>query len=229
MKNMLRSAAPCLALLPLIFLGGCAHFTKTTGMERSEKTSNTMQTVQKDYQQALVQIDATNASLDALLNAQPDGLKPAFASYSDNVAKMDDKGKVLMKHNEKMKVQGQNYFDEWRKEGNKYTNPEIQKLSEERRAHLTEAFDRIASSGAGVTGSLTAYLSNIKQIQTYLSNDLTPNGMRAIMPVVDKTVADGSILKSAIQPVVSAIETAKAEMSTTGAAAGGSARSPQPK
>ncbi len=226
MKIMLRSAALCFALLlPLAYLGGCA---KQTGMERSEKQSNTMQAVQKDYQQALVQVDATNASLDSLLKAEPAALTSAFAVYSDNVAKMDDKGKVLMKHNEKMRAEGREYFDEWRKEGNTYTNPAIQKLSEQRRARLMEVFDKIAASGAGVQGSLTAYLSDIRQIQTYLSNDLTPRGVTSITPVAEKTMDDGSNLKSAVQPVLSAIEFAKGEMSHEGAAEGGSAPSTQP-
>jgi hypothetical protein len=197
-------------------------------MQRSETTSNTMQAVQNDYQQALVQVDATNASLDALLKAEPAALKTAFAAYSDNAARMDDKGKALMKHSEKMGAQGREYFDEWRKEGNTYTNPDIRKLSEERRARLMEDFDKIAANGAGVKGSLTAYLSDIRQIQTYLSNDLTPNGVTSITAVAEKTMADGGNLKSAVQPVLSAIEVAKGELSQEGAAAGGSAPSTQP-
>jgi hypothetical protein len=227
MKIMLRTAALCFALLlPLTYLGGC---WKETGMQRSEKTSNTMEAVQQDYQQALVQIDATNASLDTLLKAEPAGLKSAFAVYTDNAAKMDDKGKVLLKHSEKMRAQGLDYFDEMRKEGNAYTNPDIQKLSEERRARLSEVFAKIAASGAGVKGSLTAYLSDIRQIQTYLSNDLTPKGVASITPVAEKTMDDGNNLKNDVQPVLSAIEFAKGELSQEGAAAGGSAPSPQPR
>lgn len=226
MKVILRSPVLCLVLLlPLTLLGGCA---KKTGMERSAQTSNTMQVVQNDYQQALVQIDATNASLDTLLKAEPAGLKSAFAAYSDNAAKMQEKGNILMKHSEKMSAQGRDYFEEWRKEGNTYTNPDIQKLSEERRAHLTEVYDKIAASGAGVKGSLTAYLSDINQISTYLSNDLTPNGVTSITPVAEKTMADGSNLKSAVQPVLSAIEVARGELSQEGAAAGGTAPATQP-
>ncbi len=225
MNIMLRSAALVFALLlPLTYLGGCA---KKTGMDRSVKTSNTMQTVQNDYQQALVQIDATNASLDAVLKSDPAGLKSAFAAYSSNVAKMEDKGKVLLKHSDKMSAQGREYFDEMRKEGNAYTNPEIQKLSEERRARLTEVFDKIAGSGAGVKGSLTAYLSDIGQINTFLSNDLTPKGVASITPIAEKTMADGSSLKSTVQAVLAAIGLAKGELSQEGAAAGGSAPAPK--
>lgn len=221
MKIMLRSAAVCFALLlPLTYLSGC---WKETGMQRSAQTSATMQVVQEDYQQALVQVDATNASLDALLKAEPSDLKKAFAVYSDNVAKMNDQGNALLKHSEKMRAEGREYFNEWRMEGDAYTNPDIQKLSEQRRARLSQAFDNIAASGAGVRGSLTTYLSDIRQIQTYLSNDLTPNGVASITPVAQQTMADGSNLKSDVQPVLSAIEYAKGEMSQEGSAAGGSA------
>ena len=57
---------------------GCA----TTGMERSTKTTNSMQTVEGDYKQASVQIDATKASLEELIKPDQTDMKKAFDAYT---------------------------------------------------------------------------------------------------------------------------------------------------
>jgi len=66
--------------------------------------------------------------------------KKAFENYSDNVNKMDDLGKRLFERADQMRVQQRNYFEEWRMQGNTYTNPQIQALSEQRRADLNVTF-----------------------------------------------------------------------------------------
>jgi len=187
-----------------------------TGNQLSAKTSTSMEAVEKDYQQALVQIDATGASLENLIKpGQPD-VKKAFKEYSANVDKMENLGKLLLEHSDKMSAQGKDYFAEWEKQGNTYANPEIQAQSEQRRADLSVYFVKISEASVGVKGGSKAYLSDIREIRTYLSNDLTPKGVEAITPVAHKAVDDGNSLKGAIEPVLSAIGGVRAELAPGG-------------
>jgi hypothetical protein len=101
-------------------------------------------------------------------------------------------------------------------QGNTYTNPQIQALSEQRRADLSEIFAKIAQAGVGVKGALKAYVSDIEQIRTYLSTDLTPKGIEAITPTVRKAIDDGAYLKDAVKPVLDAIADARAELAQGG-------------
>ncbi|AJF05489.1 DUF2959 family protein [Geoalkalibacter subterraneus] len=180
-----------------VFLSGCAM----TGRERATETTSSMRAVEKDYQQALVQIDATNASLEDLLSPQQDDLKKSFDVYSKNVSRMEKLGKQLAMHTEKMTTQGDDYLEEWE---NSYTNPEIQALSEQRRVEVREVYAKIPAASVGVKGALQSYLTDIKEIQMYLANDLTPRGIDAIRPVARKAVVDGDNLKETIRPVLSA-------------------------
>jgi hypothetical protein len=59
-------------------------------------------------------------------------------------------------------------------------------------------------------------MANIKEIQTYLSNDFTPKGVEAITPVAPKAARDGDSLKDAVNPVLSAIGSARAELAQGG-------------
>ncbi|MBN2299404.1 MAG: DUF2959 family protein [Deltaproteobacteria bacterium] len=197
----------------IMSLTGCAM----TGMQRSAKTDTTMEKVEQDYNEAVAQVEVTGASLGDLVKLGQSDVKEAFEKYSDNVDKMEDLGKRLFKHADNMNSQGKDYFAEWRKQGNTYTNPQIQALSEQRRADLSAVFAKISEASVGVKGVFKAYLSDIREIQTYLSNDLTPKGVEAIIPTAETALKDGESLKDAIIPVLSAIGSARAELTQGGA------------
>jgi hypothetical protein len=144
-------------LVFIVVLSGCA----TTGRERATETTTSMRAVEKDYQQALVQIDKTNASLEDLVRPQQDDLKKAFGAYAKNVDEMEKLGNQLATHIEKMTTQGDAYLAEWE---NSYTNPEIQALSEQRRVEVREIYARIPEASVGIKGALQSYLTDIKEI-----------------------------------------------------------------
>jgi len=215
---MRHRVQPAVLLATLLFgvfilLGSCAMFGKgtDTGTKRAAVTTS-MQTVETDIRESVLQVDATGASLEDLIKPGQVDVKLAFDKYSDNVVKMEKMGNQLMKHTDEMSVQRSEYFTEWEKRGDTYTNPQIRELSEQRRADLGKIFDEIPEARVGIKGALQAYLSDIKEIQNYLSNDLTPNGIGAITPIAQKAITDGDNLKEAIKPVLSALERARAEM-----------------
>lgn len=228
MKNKRLSAALVVGLLlGTLAFTGCATVSKKSGVERAERTTTSMQNVDSDIKQASLQIDTVKASLDDLMktgqnpSSQPVDVKKSFDAYKDNVAKMEDIGEKLNKHIDQMNSRGNDYFEEWAKEGAAYTSPDIQRLSEERRGRLRGAFTDIASASAGMRGSLNAYLSELKQIETYLSNDLTLKGISAITSTAMAAQRDGNTLKNSFTPVQTAIAKARSEMMPGGAAAGG--------
>jgi len=189
-------------------LGGCA----TTGMDRSVKASNSIKEVDSEIRKMSVQIDVTAASLYTLVNTKKPDLKKSFDSYSDNVAKLDKEGNKVLKRIEEMKLRNKEYFSEWEKEGDAFTNSEIRELSAERRTRLAETYARVPAAGSGLKGAYHAYLTDLKEIQKFLSTDLTPKGIEAIAPVANKSVQDLDSLKASLQPVIAALDDIKAEM-----------------
>jgi len=190
------------------FLGGCA----TTGMDRSEKTTNSIREVDSEIRKMMVQIDVTAASLDSLVSTGQPNLKKSFDKYSDNLEKLDSEGKRVTKRIEEMKVRSNEYFVEWEKEGDSFTNPEIRDLSTERRTKLAEIYARVPAAGAGIKGTYRAYLTDLKEIQKFLSTDLTPKGVEGITPVANKSVQDLDALKTSLKPVIAALDEIKTEL-----------------
>jgi hypothetical protein len=201
----------CCTLLLLgiaAFLGGCA----TTGMDRSVKTSHSIQDEDKEIRKLIVQIDLTGSSLDSLMIARAPDLKKPFDNYSQNLAKLDSDGKRTIKRMDEMKSHSTDYFAEWEKQGDTYTNPQIRELSDERRTRLAGIYAQVPEAAMGIKGAYHAYLTDLKEIQIYLSNDLTPKGLDAIAPVASKTIQDREALKTSLVPLIAALDAVNAEL-----------------
>ncbi len=191
-------------------LTGCA----TTGQDRAERITDSLQTVEEDYKKASEQIDVTRASLEELVKPNQSDMKKAYELFAGDAKKMDKLGTKLQLHSDKMRIRGNEYFVQWE---SSYTNPDIRQLSERRRIEMREGFGKIADASIGVKGSLKSYLSDIGEIHKYLSNDLTPQGIDSIRPVAQRAVVDGDNLKQTVKPVLNAIAQVKTDMAQGGA------------
>ena len=199
-------------IVAVIGLAGC----DSTGRERSKEATTTMQSMENNINLVALQLDATGASLDELMRPGQSDVKKAFNSYTDNISKIEKMEKDFAKHADEMKARGKDYFEEWQKEGDKYKNQQIQELSDQRRSELGEIYGRIAENSVGVTEAFKKYVSDSKEIQNYLSNDLTPKGIEAIAALSRRVVDNGENLRNAIKNVQTAIVRAREEMSQSG-------------
>jgi phage shock protein A len=195
-----------------LLLAGCGA---STGMERSVDATTTMQTVENDIQRIVVQLNVTGQSLDNLVSFGNSDVKKAFDTFTAEVEKIENMENSFSAHANEMQARGKDYFEEWKQEGAAYSNPEIQALSDQRRAELGEVYGRIATNSVGVKTAFKTYVSDLNEIRTYLSNDLTSKGIDAIAEVSRRVVRDGADLKYAIKNMQSAIEDVKNEMAQT--------------
>jgi len=208
LRNYSLACCTLLLLSSTAFMGGCA----TTGMDRSQRASNSMQNEDKEIRKLIVQIDVTGNSLDALMRAGAPDLKKPFDHYSKNLSQLDSEGKRTIKRMDDMKASSRDYFSEWEKQGDTYTNPQIRELSDERRARLASIYAQVPEAGMGIKGAYHAYLTDLKEIQLYLSNDLTPKGLDAMAPVANKTIQDREALKTSLVPLMAALDAINAEL-----------------
>jgi hypothetical protein len=199
-------------IVVVLIIAGCG----STGIQRSERTTSTMQAMDDEIKLVVVQLDATGASLDELMKPGQSDVKKAFELYSSNVSKIEKMEKNFSKHAKEMKDRGAEYFDEWQKQGEKYENPKIQELSEQRRAELGEIYGKIAENSIGMNEVFKAYVSDVKEIQMYISNDLTSRGIESIAPISRQAVTDGNRLKNAIKKLQTSIEEARSAMAHSG-------------
>lgn len=175
-----------------------------------------METMDNDIKIVIAQLDITKASIDALMRPNQQDIKKTYEAFKENVSKMESKEKDFINHSNEMKSRGKEYFTEWEKEGNEYKNPQIQALSAQRREELSSIYNGIAENSIGVNEAYRVYLSDIREMQRYLSNDLTSKGIESIAPVSGKIGSDGNNLKYSLTNLQRAIDRAREEMSQSG-------------
>jgi len=210
MKQLIKSGNTILLIgLAMVFaVSACS----TTGMQRSEDVQSTMQSVDNDIKLIVVQLDAIGASLDELTKPGQADTREAFDLFSDNASKIKKMERDFAKNAGQMEDAGKVYFKEWEKNNLKYDNPEIQQRSNERRDALGQTYDKIAENNVGVKEAFKTYVSDINEIERFLSNDLTRDGINSISTISGKVVNNGAHLKNELRSLQSAIEDARREM-----------------
>jgi len=211
MKNTKRfvGITVALALVSVMLIAGCA----TTGSDRSADTSDTMGEVEEDIRLLVMELTATNSALASLVNPLQDDLTTAYDVFSDSHAELENAADQFVARSDQMGVEGREYFTEWRIQGDQYENPQIRALSEQRRSELGVVYAQIADSSVGIQGELKQYVSNVKEVDTYFSNDLTRAGVTAMNPFANQTILDGFRLSVKLENLLESVTAVRAELS----------------
>jgi hypothetical protein len=109
-----------------------------------------------------------------------------------------------------MKEQGQAYFKQWEQQMASVQNPEIRSLAEQRKAKLQETFDKIKVLTEPLKAQFDPWMSDLKDLQKYLSNDLTIAGVEAAKPQFTKTQTEGLEVQKSMDAVITELNTVAA-------------------
>lgn len=195
-----------------IIIAGC----QSTSMERSTEVRTSLQTMDNDITAAILQLDATGTALGEILRpGQPDLMK-ALEAFSDNVDQIVATETKFVRHADELTARGTEYFEEWQKEGTEYNNPQIQQISNQRRSILGGVYGQIAERSNRIKDNFRTYASDVTEIQTFLSNDLSANGVSAITPIARRVISDGDSLNNAMHNIQNIIQSARKEMVQSG-------------
>ena len=86
-------------------------------------------------------------------------------------------------------------------------DPEIRKLVEERKAKLQAAFGNIQTTMEPARDQFNAWLGPLKDLQKYLNQDLTINGIDAAKGLIAKSKNEGRELQKTLDNVIAELNT----------------------
>jgi len=157
-------------------------------------------TIKKEVDAALVALDKVVATADT----DP---RKAFKEFDKAVPRVDSAATKAKKRAEDMKAKGQDYFKQWEKELAGVTNPDIRALAEKRKAQLQAAFDNIKTTMEPAKEQFNPWLANLKDLQKYLSNDLTIAGIDAAKDLTAKAKSEGQQVQKSLDKVIAELNT----------------------
>jgi len=173
---------------------GCA----TTAYQKAVGTSNALTESSAMIAKGGALIDETLVKLNDLVsNPRPD-LRNQFNAFDNSVNELGSAAKDVTIKAEQMKLQGAAYFKDWDKESAKMQNEDIRHRSEVRKNEVTSRFNRITQNYEATKAAFIPYMSDLRDVQKFLSVDLTSGGLEAIKDVAAKATNHSVPLKESI-------------------------------
>jgi hypothetical protein len=152
-------------------------------------------------------VNATMASLDKVVaEAATDPRKP-FKQFDKNVPRIESAAAKAKKRADEMRERGQEYFKTWEQELASVHSAEIKKLAEERKAKLQTTFGSIKAKLDPAREQFTTWLAHLKDVQTYLRQDLTIVGIDMAKDLIATSKKDGAALQQSLDGVIAELNT----------------------
>jgi hypothetical protein len=149
------------------------------------------------------QLAATMASLNTLLASKPgEDMRPAYQAYVENVAKTKSDAGVTKARVDQMNGESANYFSTWKSDNETISNADLKKVATKRLNTVQKDYKSSLASLQMASGHFAPFLSDLTDIQTALSNDLTPNGLKAAKGVFKKANKDHAAVQKEIDKAI---------------------------
>jgi hypothetical protein len=153
------------------------------------------------------EVDATMAALDKITAQATVDPRKAYKDFEKGVPRIEDSAKKAKKRADDMKQRGQTYFQQWEKEMGGVNDAEIRALAEQRKTKLQTTFGTIKVTMEPARDQFQAWLAHLKDLQKYLSQDLTIAGIDAAKEQIAKTKTEGYAVQQTMDKVIAELNT----------------------
>lgn len=210
-KNSLKQTVTLALLVGAAtwLLTGCGT---TAGYKKADKTGADIAQFREDIVRAKTSVDNTVKSLNEIAVTADTNPRKAYEQFSENVNRLEADSARAKKSGTDMKAQGQAYFAQWEKQLAEIQNPQIKKLAEQQKNKLRQTFSSIQSYTEPLKAQFDPWLSDLKDLQKYLGNDLTIAGVDAAKGLFAKTRSEGYEVQKSMDSLVAELNTIAATL-----------------
>lgn len=147
-------------------------------------------------------VDTAMAALDKIVAQAAVDPRKAFKEFDKSVPKIESAAAKARKRADEMREKGKEYFTTWEKELAEVNDPKIRELAQQRKEKLQSTFDNIKTHLTPAKEQFNTWLTNCKDLQKYLNQDLTIAGIDAAKDLFAKTKTDGMALQQTLDKVI---------------------------
>ena len=162
------------------------------------------------------QLAMTMGSLNALLATNPGGdLRPAYQAYVEHAEKTKKDAESTRQRVAQMNSDSAKYFSEWRIDNQKIANGKLRQVAIKRLEQVKNDYQKSLESLDRASGRFVPFITDLADIKTALSNDLTAQGLKAAKGVFKKANNDHSEVQKWIDAAIQHLSTTQAALSPT--------------
>ncbi len=193
MKTSSLLAISTLVAVTALGTVGCSSFRNSSAPDATKpvggKAINLLQ-FRNDVQATRTAIARTSDALGRLPDSP--NTQDAYASYSTELAALTKLIDKTSRESAEVRNNGKTLFAQWEAEANLIKNPDIKAVADARRLKLQAAYAEMLTPLIEARANFTPLLSDFTDLQKALSLDLTSPGIKAVQPLITKTVASGA-------------------------------------
>jgi DUF2959 family protein len=202
---------------------GCASSPYSEG----DKTAERIQAAAARIDALSSKIDLTLASLSDLVDKPQADLRPPFKAYSANVKELQSIAQHIADSRLAMGQEGKEFFAEWDKQVAQIQNEDIKARSESRKQEVSKKLMALKERYAEAEIAFRPFLSNLRDVEKFLSIDLTPGGIASVRGPADQAKKHGEELKPTIIKLAEAFKELGLSMSSVSPAAANTTPAPK--
>jgi hypothetical protein len=207
--QLIRNLATLATAVGLI--AGCA----SDNYKNSASTAASLNQASGMITKANTRIDESLADLNDLVSNPSPDLRKQFDRFNHALDELGVSSKDVASKDGEMKSQGADYFANWDKESAQIQNEDIRNRSETRRSEVSARFNRIGQQYNETEIAFQPFLSDLRDVQKFLSTDLTAGGLAAIKDSAAKATRDAVPLKESLAKLSEEFKSLGLSMSPT--------------
>lgn len=204
------SRALGIVLVSTLILAGCANPAR----QRSERAISTLDSTRNELNAGTAQINDVLATLDQL-EARPADLKPVYQKYVRQVNGLESRADAVSRRVRDMRARSADYSTGWQAEAQTIGNPELRAAATQRNERVSDRWNEIDSRAQDVRAAYDPFINELRDLETFLSNDLTYAGVSAARPVFDTVRSRAAELKERVSGLVRELDETYARLSPT--------------
>ncbi len=200
-----RSVGTAAAVLVLLGIPACSVVQSVKGLFSGGTGPANVNDLVEAVEEVESELDASKASMLASVQAlqkvtapdfEGDAVK-AYKELEDVIDSSDDQAEDLRKSIERMQADAEPVFDQWTKDLEAYSNPEMRQRSQVRLAAARERYDAVMASVEPVLVEYEAINQTFRDHLLFLSHDMNREALATIQEDVKKVAKEASDLDGA--------------------------------
>ena len=177
----------------------------TQGYKKAEVTTAKMSDTREELVDGIKQIDVTVKALNSL-SGKPKELENSYKWYVKEVNRLGEQAESVKATVKNMRKRRDEYLNSWLAEISSIESKDVRDLSEERYIETRQGFRRVSSELLAAKHAYRPLITDLRDIETHLSNDLNPKGVKAILDVIKQANENADILKKRIDHAILEID-----------------------
>ena len=216
MKTIKTITLTLAGLAAAALITGCAT---SSGYKQADKTGQGIADFHKEVLNVKKAVDQNMSLLDKITETASQDPRKAYEAFAKSVNQVESAREKAAKRAADVKTAGTAYFKTWEAQLANISNPEIRQLAEERKARLNEMFGKLGPLLEAAKADFDPYLADIKDLRTFLSQDLTIAGVDAAKATILKTQEHGNKLQISLDKLVAEMNSIAAALTPSKLAA----------